>query len=373
MVLASDLVTSKIIQVGGESKISEAFSLMLKNKEKNLVIFLDGSYFGILTQRELIKRKRIYSEAKVKTIADTKVPSISEKDDLLKIASLMYHSNARILPVFRGGTLVGFVRVEDILAKALEDEDLARKELKALSSEAITLNEDDNLAKVLSVMRKNEIKQVPIVDRENNCIGVITLEGLIEKYFIHEDPKRGLFSLTGHEPEAKKILKVRLRDIVEEAKSFRPTQKVADAKSELVKSDSILLVDDKKVKGIVTTKDLLRAIISLGKEGVKIQLSNMPPLTKPDEERALRKINMMYEKLSRILPGEFSLAIHFKSCKKQGMRVKHSVKAKVSCGNISLNAFSESWNFLTALEDCLDLLFKEALKKGKQERLKKRV
>ncbi|MEM4598772.1 MAG: CBS domain-containing protein [Candidatus Diapherotrites archaeon] len=367
MVKASELILKDVAKVDADAKISEAFSVMLKRGESTLAVFSGDAFLGLLTPREFLRRKRIYPELKVKTIVESKVPFLSEEDDLRRIAEQMYQSGARLLPVMSSGKIIGFVHIKDVLSNALEDERVAKTKLESICSETFEARKDDTIAKALAIMRKMNVKQIPIVDDVGNYCGVVTLSGLIEKYFIHSPKKTGLFSLSGKEPEAKKILGVKIQELMEEAKTFRPSDTLKAAKEEIVSDKSILLIEAKKIRGIVTTKDVLKATLYEERPYLKIQISGMPALSSLDEEKAKTRIKAAYEKLERLLPADVMLSIHFKSQRKKGMRARHLVKAKVTSGKFSFNASSESWNLLTALEDALSVLQKEALKSSKMK------
>jgi len=368
LVIASDLIAKEIASIDPESTLSEAFAKMLSKKENALAVFESENFVGVISQREMLKRSNIYSNAKVKGFVNRHVPRLAPNDDLIKIASLMHHSGLRILPVFDNEKFLGLVHVHDVLNAMFKELNLGELLLDDIASEPFTLKASDKLSKLMVLMREKNIKQIPVLDAFGNFLGAVTLSSLIDKYFLHAVPKRELFSLSGHEPEAKKIFNVPLSELVEEVITAKPNQQLSTVKDLLCSTETIFLVEDKKLKGIVTTQDVLKAALGLISPERNIQLSNMPQLSDLDKKQALEKINRFYDKASKILVGNIVLSLHFKSHKKQGMRTKHMVKAKFSGPNIALSASSESWNFLSALETCLDTLLREIVKRHKKAR-----
>ncbi|MCX8189746.1 MAG: CBS domain-containing protein [Candidatus Diapherotrites archaeon] len=365
MIKAKDLILRDIAKIDAEAKISEAFSMMLKLGEDSLAVFSGDSFLGLVSLREFLRRHRFYSEAKVKSFVESRVPFLLEEDSLSRIAEQMYHSGQKILPVMRLNKIVGFVHVRDVLSHALKDKNIANIKLNNICSKIVIAQKEDSIAKVLSIMRKIDVKQVPIVDNNNEYCGLVTLDGLIEKYFIHAT-KNGLFSLYGRRPESKRILDIKVRELLEETKTFHPLDNLINVKDELIANSVVLLVDGQNITGVVTVNDVLKVLMHEEEPSYRIQISDMPKLSKLDEEKARAKIKSIYEKIKRILHDDVMLSIHFKSQKKTGLRAKHFVKAKVTSGSFKFNASSESWNLFTALENVLSILSKEALKNSKR-------
>jgi CBS domain-containing protein len=362
MVVASDILRKDVLRIDADSVLSEALGIIIKNKEPCLAVFEGNSHRGIFSHRALLRKRVVYSYAKVKNFVDEFVPNLDANDDLLKIISLMYQSGSRVLPVFQDGKLIGFVHICDVLKNAFTEFNISEMKLKDIASEAFTLERDDKLVKLLALMRENNIKQVPIVDKNNNLQGVVTLETLIDRYFIHATPKRELFSLRGHEPEAKSIFNIPLAGLVEDAITARPNQTLGSVKEHICNAETIVLVENNKPKGIVTTRNVLEAILKSTRPERNIQLSNTPEFSEPDKKRVLQRINTFYDKACKLLAGELFLAIHFKSYENQGMRKKHSVHARLSGAGFNAKAQAQSWNALSALQNALDELSREVIK-----------
>ncbi len=362
MIVAKEILRQKFPRVDAESTLSEAFGLIIKEKEPCIAVFEGDTYLGLLSHRELLKKHVAYSYAKTKTFVDKFMPSLSADDNLLKIINLMYQSGSRALPVFQDSKLLGFVHIKDVLKKAFDEFELAKLKLSDIASEPILLSSDDTLGRALAMMREHNIKQVPVVDKNKNLLGILTLESLIDKYFVHATPKRELFSLKGHEPEAKSLFDLSVSGLMEEAVAAESKQTLGSVKDQICDTKTVVLVENKKPKGIVATQNILEAILNINKPQRNIQISNMPGFTEPDKEKAFARINSFYDKATKLLGHNPLLSIHFKSYEKQGMRKKHAVHTKISGATFSAKAEASSWNSLTALQQALDTLMKELAK-----------
>ena len=361
--LAKDLLSQQYPRIEAESTLAQAFGIMAKTNELCAAVFKEGKYIGILSHRGFLKPHVVYSYTKAENFIDKFAPRLNPEDDLLRIAELMYQSGLRMLPVFQNSELKGFVHVRDVLSAAFDELDIGSLKLADIASEPIVLQASDTLGKALALMKEHNVKQLPIVDKNKKFVGILTLEGLVSNYFIHAAPKRELFSLKGHEPEAKAILELPVSGLLEEANTASPSTSLAEVKQLICETKSIVVLANNVPKGIVTTGDVLAAIVKPKTFKRNIQLSNAPEFTEPDKKRVMRTLNAFYDKAAKILHTEdLMLLIHFKSHEKEGMRKKHSVHAKLDAPGFSANAKGHSWNYLTALQDALEALMKEIIK-----------
>lgn len=362
MAVAKDMLMKDFPTISAESTLSEAFGLMIKRNEPCVAVFDGEIYLGMLSHKELLKKRVVYSYTKAKSFVSKFTPSLNPNDHLIKIANLMYQSGQRALPVFQDSKLLGFVHVKNVLKKAFDEFDLRDLKLADIASEPILLSTEDTLGKALATLREHNIKQVPIVDKNNRLAGILTLRSLINNYFIHATPKRELFSLKGHEPEAKSIFDLPVIGLAEKAIVATTKQTLSSVKDDICEGNTIVLIENKKPRGIIATQNVLAAILNPSKFQRNIQLSNMPNFTEPDRERALERIYAFYDKAAKILASSITLSIHFKSYEKQGMRKRHAVHAKISGAGFNAKAEAASWNSLTALQQALDTLMKELTK-----------
>jgi len=118
---------------------------------------------------------------KVKSIMTRDVATCGIDDTLSAAASLMWHRDCGLVPVVdESGRLKGVVTDRDLCMSSLLN-NLPLSALKvsdAMSKGTFTVCEDDSVREVHALMRENEIRRVPVVDRDNVAVGVITLADL---------------------------------------------------------------------------------------------------------------------------------------------------------------------------------------------------
>ncbi len=88
----------------------------------------------------------------------------------------IYH--LKHLPIVNNEQLLGTISEEDITVNPLED---------AIGSFPLGLNkayvrQSDHLFEVMSVMADHKLSAIPVVDHQDNYLGIITLEDLIQFY-----------------------------------------------------------------------------------------------------------------------------------------------------------------------------------------------
>ncbi|MCF8104753.1 MAG: CBS domain-containing protein [Desulfohalobiaceae bacterium] len=144
----SEIMTTEVITVGPETKVTEAAEILLKNHINGLpVVDENRKLVGIICQSDLISQqkklplptvftlfegfiplqstKQLEKEAQkisataVKHAMTAKPTFISPDSDLEELAELMVNKNFHTIPVVQDGKLVGIVGKEDVLKTLL--------------------------------------------------------------------------------------------------------------------------------------------------------------------------------------------------------------------------------------------------------------
>ncbi len=137
---AKDIMTRKVITVKEEDTIQEVVKLILDNKISGVPVINDSKeVVGIISESDLIYRDK-----------DISVPAF--------------------LPLFESFIILESVRkFEDKIRKKT-----AYKVKDAMTSPAVTVNEDDDINNIVNIMLDRKINRVPVVDSEGTLVGIIT-------------------------------------------------------------------------------------------------------------------------------------------------------------------------------------------------------
>ncbi len=147
MLTAKDIMTKEVITVKPGTSIEELSAILVKNGISGVPVVDDaGALYGIATENDLISRNKrlhiptvvsfldaaIYLESskkfeeEVRRVAATKVGdicvrkviTITEDTTLTDIATIMTEKKTHLLPVVRGGKVVGIVGKRDVVRAA---------------------------------------------------------------------------------------------------------------------------------------------------------------------------------------------------------------------------------------------------------------
>ena len=144
MLTAKDIMTREVLTVTPDTSVEDLASLLVQHGISGVPVVDDqGGLYGIVTENDLIRRNKrlhiptvvsfldaaIYLESskkfeeEVKKIAATKVGdicvrkvvTITEDAMIQDIATLMSDKNKHLLPVVKGGKVIGIVGKRDIV------------------------------------------------------------------------------------------------------------------------------------------------------------------------------------------------------------------------------------------------------------------
>lgn len=96
-----------------------------------------------------------------------------------KVAGLMKRENVGSIPVIENEqtrVLVGIVTDRDLALKVVAESLDARstKVDSVMTHQVVTCRARDDLQKALDAMSKNQIRRIPVVNKENKILGIIT-------------------------------------------------------------------------------------------------------------------------------------------------------------------------------------------------------
>jgi acetoin utilization protein AcuB len=132
---------------------------------------------------------------------------------------------------------------------------------RSMTRQVITVNPDVRIFDAQELMQTNEIRHLPVVDKDDKLVGIITDRD------IRSALPFSFFKKSLDEVEKVKLSELRVKDIMSKKPiSISPTYTIQDAL--LVIQDSkvgaLPVVDgDGKVTGIISVRDLLRAFINV--------------------------------------------------------------------------------------------------------------
>ena len=109
--------------------------------------------------------------------------SLRPTDTVLLAAQAMEELNVGVIPVCEGDQLVGMVTDRDIVVRGVaQGLDAGTATLAdVMSTHVRTAREDDDLDDTLGTMGLNQIRRMPVVDKQNRLIGIVSLGDIAAK------------------------------------------------------------------------------------------------------------------------------------------------------------------------------------------------
>jgi CBS domain-containing protein len=120
------------------------------------------------------------------TVADVMtrgVRSMSPSDSVARAAQAMDELNVGVIPVCEGEKLVGMVTDRDIIVRGVAQErDIKSTKLAdVMSTNVRCAKEDQDVDEVLSQMAETQIRRMPVVDKQDKLVGIVSLGDIADK------------------------------------------------------------------------------------------------------------------------------------------------------------------------------------------------
>ena len=108
----------------------------------------------------------------------TQLSASASMQDAIKTLN---NSPIKLVTVVEKGLLLGVITDGDIRRAILDFKPLETPSTEIMCRDPITANEFDSKAFVMSLLEKNKLQQIPIVDKNRTLKGIITKDGLLKK------------------------------------------------------------------------------------------------------------------------------------------------------------------------------------------------
>ncbi|MES2645624.1 MAG: CBS domain-containing protein [Bacteroidota bacterium] len=107
------------VTVSPDTPVIEALRVMDEKNIGSVVVTNEGSYAGILTERDysrkVILKGKNSAETTVADIMSTDLPLLRPNDSIDHCMQLMSNKHIRYLPVFDNGNLAGIISMSDVV------------------------------------------------------------------------------------------------------------------------------------------------------------------------------------------------------------------------------------------------------------------
>jgi len=119
----------------------------------------------------------------------TRTPkTVTRQTSIREAAVVMRDENCGVVPVVdAAGRLEGILTDRDIVVRGLIDENTLRRIEDVMTDDVSAVTEDEPLTSVLDLMGRKQIRRVPVVDRNDRLLGIISMADIANRADYDED------------------------------------------------------------------------------------------------------------------------------------------------------------------------------------------
>jgi len=358
--MSTDLVTAT-----PDDTLGDVLGKMKSNDVHELPVLERKKLAGVVTMRELMRRRNLPPTTKVSTVLEI-APAITPDTALPEAAEKMISAGFRALPVVKGKSLIGIVSRSDIV-RALVDtravEGVAVREFMTPNPQCVA--EDDTVEHAVQIMRSLGERSVPVVDKNRHLKGVVGLKDVVE-LFARPKVREHYGERAGREEKVGLEVKGVMRY---PPYTVGPDADVHHAAELMAKNhiSSIIVTENDEPVGIITTQDLMQFLAGLReRQQLFVEIGGLEDDPKDTYDEIY---DIVQKEMRRIAPlvEPRTLAIHLQKYKPEGDRWKYSLRARFTTAHRIYYAHHFDWDLHVALTGLLETLYKRIVKEKERK------
>ena len=358
-------MSEDFISVSPEDTVSKLISLIDSEKLREIIITENKKLKGIVYSKDIAK-KGITDPTKAKVnILLSKSPTISPEQDINEAAELIFKTGLRALPVVENDKVMGLITMFDIIEIASKTKEFRQTTVDSIMTSPEVIEIDTDIGKARILMREKNISRLPVIDKNRNLIGTVTIFDLLKAVKPRE--RIDFYSMAS---EKERIMNIPVSTIMNTSPLTVEKNKTLNEVVSLMKenkTDGVVVVENNKPIGIITAKDLLEIYVSsFKKKGIYYQISGL----KDEDEFIASTVDRMIKdvllKLSKLTNPQFFF-LHIKKYDKPG-RIKYSIRTRFKTDKEVFVSKSFAWDLRDAVNDALKKLEKIVIKQTKTKR-----
>ncbi|MDZ7701478.1 MAG: CBS domain-containing protein [Halobacteriales archaeon] len=305
----ADIATTDAVEVDVDDRLGKVRAIFESQNPKAVIATEDGEYVGVLTQRQLL-RSHVEDETKVAAMYQA-APSVDRRDDIRDVARMLVEGGTKVAPVYEGERLDGMITADDILETVLDSLDaLTVGDIQ--SEDVVTVREDDDVGRVINLLREHGISRLPVVNENGSLIGVVTIQDVVDFVTRHEQR-----ATTGDRSgDSDRMLDLPVYDLMSSpVETTTPDTRVDEAVGLMLEQDFAGLIvtppgDDGQIVGVVTKTDVLRALSIREEEHLDVQITNVKLLDTLSRQTIRERIESVADKYADMQVQHAHVRLH---------------------------------------------------------------
>ncbi len=269
-----DIASPEYSEVGVDERLGKVRSVFERENPKGIIVVDGGDYAGVITERQLLQ-SHVEDDTKA-SVMMRNAPKIERTADVREVARMLVEGGTKVAPVFEDGELWGTINEDAILRAVLDNLDVLTVE-EIYTDEVVTLREDDHVGKAINYLREHGVSRLPVVNENGYLTGMVTTHDIAD-FAVRAMERQHKGDRSG---DTDRMLDLPVYDLMNSpVETVEVGTSVRDAVQQMFEHDYAGLVvtpadDDRKVAGIVTKTDVLRALTYTEEEAMDVQITNI--------------------------------------------------------------------------------------------------
>ena len=361
----SDFMSTDLVTASPDETLGDVLGKMKSNDIHELPVIERKKLVGVVTMRELMRRRNLPPTTKVSTVLEIP-PGIGPETPLPEAAEQMISAGFRAIPVVKGKALVGIISRSDIVRALVETralEGVVVRDFMTPNPQAVA--EDDTVEHAVQIIRSLGERSVPVVDKHRHLKGVVGLKDVVD-LFARPKVREQYGDRAGREEkvviEVKSVMRYPPLTVGPDA----DVQRAAELMAKQHVSSVIVTERDEPV-GIITSQDLMQFLAGLReREQLFVEIGGLEDEPKDTYDEIYAVIQKEMRRIAPLVQPR-TLTIHFQKYKPEGDRWKYSLRARFTTAHRIYYAHEFDWDLRVALTKLLDTLYKRIVKEKERK------
>jgi len=358
-------MSTELVTASPDETLGDVLGKMKSNDIHELPVLDRKKLVGVVTMRELMRRRNLPPNTKVSTVLE-KPPEITPETPLPEAAEKMISAGFRAVPVVKGKGLIGIISRSDIVRALVETralEGVRVSEFMTPNPQAVA--EDEAVDQAVQIMRSLGERSVPVVDKNRHLRGVVGLKDVVD---LCAQPKvREQYG--DHAGREEKVV-LEVKSVMRYPPlTVRPEADVHRAAELMAKNhvSSVIVTENDEPVGIITSQDLMAFLAGLReREQLFVEVGGLEDEPKDTYDEIYEVIQKEMRRIAPLVQPR-TLAIHFQKYKPEGDRWKYSLRMRFTTSHRIYYAHEFDWDLRVALTKLLDTLYKRIIKEKERK------
>jgi len=371
MSLVSEIVIEPPILLKPSMRIGEVIPRMSELKIREAPVVDDnGVLVGVLSYRAILS-KGVGRDTKISTAMDPPY-ALKEDNSIDEAIARIVQWKARDIPIIDDSEkVVGYIN-RVMLLKYLVDKGTIPNDIvdNVMHSPAITIQEWESIARARWAMLRNGISRLPVVDRYERVVGVITLSDIVERLFrIKLSRRKGYEWIQSEES----FLAAPVSDFMSTPAVTVPLgiKLIEAAKTMLDKgvAGAPVVTGDERVVGVLSGIDVLKKYLetSVALQPLEAKISTVgeiDEITRVSVERIINNYLSSFTKYVNVIDFKLAVKELGKSEESRGKDVRRGfeVSARIVTDEGSFATKSMCWDLPTCVREVMNIIEKRIRK-----------